>query len=314
MADKRTILRNLKNLNQFVIQFSRSLQPTHFEHLIAETLSKILFLPFYTADNDDTTVNHRVAWQGNINPVSKAPGGPDAIAYCHNFYLIIEASLNTGVRQWSREFGSSIRHCNDFVKQKRIQPNDVYIVLITPALHPDTYRSISTCLEYSFIPIETSIVAKILETSILAITMRHIEFRKFLNQVSECLKTPTSLKDFNGSVDKLLTNWQKEVLKLEKTAFIGIKSYETMHKIDRSYIGISEIERKLQPQRKVNKYLKIIDDTLSTNLIEKSLIQQSLGYQLARNFDNENIFSPVPFEDFKARKIKLIDKVKRING
>ncbi|MFH1318421.1 MAG: AlwI family type II restriction endonuclease [Candidatus Omnitrophota bacterium] len=315
MLSSRTILKNLRNLNTYLSQYHQSQQSTYFEKLIAESFSRILYLPFYTIDNDDTTVSYRVTWQGKDNPISKASQGKqDTTAYCYDFCLIIEATLKTGANQWSKEFAQSIRHCEEFVKVNRIQQNKVYIILVTPELHHDTYRSIHSHPkgEYRFIPIEISTVAKILETSIFAFTMRHLELRQLLNQISECIKTTSSLDDFRDAIDNLLANWQKEVLQTEKSAVIGVKSYEIMRRIDRLHIGVSEISGKLQRHPTINKYLKIISDKLSFDIIEKSLIQQSLAFQLSQTYDGEKLFSPVPFEDFKERELKLIKTVKEI--
>lgn len=317
MTSSRTILKNLKNLNQYLAQLHRSQQSTCFERLVSEAFSNILYLPFYSSDNDVSNIPHRVTWQGSIGSVCKAPQQrPDSIARCCNFYLLIEATLKTGANQWSQEFAASIRHCEDFIRESGAHANEVYIVLVTPQLHRDTYRSINRHprQEYSFIPIETSIIAKILETSLLAFTMRHLELRRLLNQISDYIRTPSPLDAFRNTVDSLLTNWQKDVLKVEKNAFVGVKSYEAMRRINRTHIGASEILKKLQRHPIVNKYLKIIGDKLSFDIIEESLIQQSLASQLSLTYEGEKLFSPVPFADFRERGLRLIRTVEGING
>lgn len=316
MATTQTILRNLKNLNQYLSQFHSTQQSAYFEKLIAEVFSHVLFLPFYTIDNDNATTPYRVTWQGSINPISKATQGrADSIAYCYDFHLIVEATKNIGANQWAKEFAPSIRHCDDFVKQNRLQSNEVCIVLVTPQLHQDTYQSIhcNPRHEYSFIPIETSMIMRIVETSSLAFTMRHLELRRLLNQISEHIKKEQSLTDFRSAMDQLLTEWQKEVLKVEKSAIIGVKSYEAMRKIERKHIGISEILAKLQKHRVIKRYLNITGDVLTVSLIEDSLIQQSLAFLLSQTFNGEKIFTPVALIDFKERGLRLIDQVEKIN-
>jgi len=129
MSSARTILKNLKKLNTYLAQHHQSQQSTCFEQFITEVFSHILYLPFFSSANEDTKIRYRVIWQGNINPLSKAPQQkPDAIAYCYNFYLLIESTLKIGANQWSQEFAQSVRHCEEFVKQNRIQQNEVYII------------------------------------------------------------------------------------------------------------------------------------------------------------------------------------------
>lgn len=318
MASSQTILRTLKNLDQYLAQFHQSLRSTYFEKLIAEAFAYILHLPFYSTDNDQPNISHRVTWHGNINPtISRAPeGGPDTIAYCYGFCLTIEATLKTGANQWSQEFAQSIRHCEDFCSQSQINPRDAFALLICKTMHRDTFRSIkgNPREEYKLIPIEISDISRILETSILAFTMRHLEFRKLLNQISECIRDSSSLDNFHRAVDDVVINWQKEVLRIEKSAFIGVKSYEAMRKTNRTHVGTSEILKKLQRNQTVNKYLKVIDEKLSVGSIEDCLIQQSLASQLSTTYEGEKIFSPVPFTDFRERGLRLIATVEAING
>lgn len=317
----RTILRNLKNLNQYLNRFHQSQQSTYFEQLLAEAFSNILYLPFYSCDNDDPYIRHRVTWHGSSNRISKAPGEmSDAIAYCYGFCFTIEATLRTGANQWAKEFAQSIRHCGDFCSSfcssTTIQPKDIFALLICTVLHRDTYRSVRSNprAEYKLIPIEISDLSKILETSILAFTMKHLELRNLLNQISDSIRKTSSLDDFRSAVDSLLTNWQKGVLKVEKSAFVGVKSYEAMRKINRTHIGTSEILQKLERHPTVKKYLKISGDELSCDIIADGLIQQSLAFQLSPTYEGEKLFSPVPFTDFRERGLRLIKTVEEING
>jgi len=316
MTSPKTILENLKNLNQYLAQFDRSEQSTYFEKFIAEVLSRILNLPFYTMDDDNTAVPHRIIWQGSTNPVSKAPlEKPDVVAYCYDFCLTIEATLKTGVNQWTQEFASSIRHCANFCSQSRIQEKDAIALLICTKLHEDTYRSIKSNPkpECKLIPIEVSELVRILETSILAFTMRHLEFRRLLNQVSDCIRTSSSLDNFQSDMDILLTNWQKDVLKIERSAIISVKSYEAMRSINRTHISVGEIFSILLKDQTINEYLRIIGDKLSFDIIEESLLQQGLAFQFSPTFD-EKLFYPVPFADFKERGLRLIKAVEEGNG
>jgi len=316
MTSSQTILENLKGITEYLNQFTKKQRPTYFEKLVAEAFSHILHLPFYASDSDDAGIPHRVIWQGRVNPVCKAPGGgPDAIARCYHFDLIIEATKNTEANQWAREFASSIRHSEDFCSQAQIQAKDVLTLLICTELHRDTYRSIKSNPkeEYKLIPIEVSNLEKILKTSILAFTIRHLELRRLLNQISKCIRDSSSLDDFRSAVDSLLTNWQKDVLKVEKKAVIAVKSYKAMRMINRTHIGTSEIFQRLQGDEAINEYLEIIEEKLSFDIVEESLIQQHLASELSPTYD-ERVFYPVPFADFKERQLRLIKALEEING
>jgi len=315
MASSRTILKNLKNLKDYLILFHPLQQSTYFEKLIAEAFSNILYLPFYTSDNDDPNIPHRLTWQGIINPISKAPQGkPDAIAYCYKYYLIIEATRRTGANQWIKEFGPSIRHSENFCAQNSIPQKDVFVLMVCTKLFEDTYQSIKNYSreECKLVPIEVSDLVKILQASILAFTIKHLELRRLFHQISKTIRNSSSLIDFSKAVDSSITRWQKDVLKLEKNAFIGVKSYKAMRQIGRIHIGTSEILQKLQKHTIVKQYLNIIGEKISSKTIEDSLVQQSFASRLIPTYEGEEVFEPVPFVDFKGRSLRLIDTVMKI--
>lgn len=317
MMSSQTVLSHLEKLDEYLTNFAQEQHSTRFEQLIAQAFSRILYLPFYTSDNDDANISHRVTWFGSEKNVSSAPSRrADAIACAYDFYILIEATQKTGANQWTQEFAQSLRHCRDFLSQRGVQPNQVYITLITTELYEDTYESIRRPprLETIFVPIEVPVLARILETSILTFTMRHLELRRLLHQISECVRSCSSISDFRKYVDDSIAKWQKDVLKLEKDAFIGVKSYEAMKRIGRKAIGVGEIFGELQKHPTVTQYLDIISDKLLVDDIEKSLLQQSLAARLSPTYDGEELFQPVPSVDFKGRGLRLIKVVEEING
>lgn len=318
MTSSRTILKNLKGLTEHLNHFAKRQRPTYFEKLVAESLSHILHLPFYASDNDNDTIAHRVIWQGKVNPVSKAPGGgPDAIARCYHFDLIIEATTKPGPDQWSKELAQSIRHCKDFCSRTGAQPSNVYILLLCSNLHADTYESIKANpkQKYRLIPIRVTDLAIVLETSILAFTMRHLELRKLLHLISNCITNTSSPNEFSGSVSACITGWQKDVLRLEKSTFIGVRSYEVMRRIGGNVVSASEIIQQLQKHPFVGQYLNIVGEKITIDEIENDLMQQSLAYIAGRTIqDDVPLFEPVHSADFRARGLRVIKAVERING
>ena len=317
MTSSKTILENLTSITAYLDQFHPSLRSAYFEKLIAETFSNILYLPFYTSDNDDPNIPCRLTWQGNnIKSVSKAPPGkPDAIAYCYSYCLIIEATQKNSVNQWTQEFAQSIRHCDDFCKQTNIHQKYVFILLVCTKLFNDTYQSIKNYIreeKSKIIPIEVPGLEKILQASILAFTLRQLDLCRLFHQINDCISKSSSLTDFSKLVGSVIIKWQKDILKLERNVFIGVKSYEVMLKIGRSYIGMSEILKELNEDPIVNQYLDIIGEKIQCEIIENCLIQQSFASRIAITFDGEKLFEPVPCVDFKERGLRLIDAVMRI--
>jgi hypothetical protein len=126
------------------------------------------------------------------------------------------------------------------------------------------------------------------------------------------LNGSTSLEDFRRTLEDGVRNWQKEVLRLEKSAFIGVKSYEAMRKIPRAAVAESEILQSLLKQPFVGQYLNIIGEKLSVGEIEKVLVGQNLGCLIEKTLKGEPLFERVPCMDFKGRALRLVRAVESI--
>ena len=308
------VLGYLKNLDQYLAKFSPK-ESTHLEKLITEAFSRILDLPFYSIDNENTKRRYRVTWQGSISSVTKAPPGPDGIAYCYGFYLIIEATRRLGANQWALEFSPAVRHCEDFCIRNGLKPSDVCAVLVCTELHKDTYRSIKSHpkSDYRLVPMEVSEVIKILETSILAFTMKHLDVRKILKKISKAVRKTSSLRNFKHRLNTEISNWQKDIFDDEKSAFTGVRSYEVMRKSSRRETALSDILRTLQKHPTVKEYFDILGESLDAELIEDSLRQQSLAYFVGSTYEPEDdLYAPVLQVDFKGRNNRLVKEIMRI--
>lgn len=308
------VLGQLKDIDSYLAHFTPK-ESTYFEKLIAEVLSRALHLPFYSLDNENTNKTYRLTWQGSIGSITPAPPGADAIAYCYSYYLLIEATRRTGANQWKLEVVQAIRHCEDFCRQNRIDPKDVFVVLVCKELHIDTYRSIrrNPDTEYKLIPMGIPEVIKILETSILAFTMRHLRVRKLFASILKAVRETSSLTDFQSTLGVVVSDWQKDVLREEKIAFTGVRSYELIRTIRRREVALSEILTELQKHPTVKKYFDIIGaNFLSGDLVEDSLVQTGYASCVGFTFDEEPLFLPVPWIDFKVRNNKLVRKVRKM--
>jgi len=316
MVSGPTILTHLRNLTQYLDQFPHQ-ENAYFEQLIGMAFSEVLYLPFCTIDNDNAAVEHRVIWQGSDQSgcLSPAPGGkPDIIVYCYGFYLVIEPTLKTGANQWTQEFASAVRHCSDFVKVHNASAADVYTLLVTPKLYEDTYESLRRHprTQYKFVPLQTDVLREILKTSILALSIRHLDLRRFFNRVPEYIKESSTLPEFHKRCEEGIEVWQKEVLKQEKDAFIGIKSYETIRKTNRPAVSVGEIFENLLKDSLVEEYLTLLGETVDIREIETILKQQSLAHIAGRTIQDELLFECVPYVDFKGRALRVIKAVQSV--
>jgi len=303
---KKNTFNRLDNLGKFLGSFHVAHQSTFFEELIVQSFPIILHLPFFDITDDDSTIAYRVTWNGSRNLRTRAPGGgPDGIGRGRGFNIIIEATLKTGTKQWSQEFAISLKHARDTNDQYlHVNPELIITVLVTPAIHDYTYNSVkhnNQSNPYKIIPIETIILKKLVETSRLAFTLRHLDIRDFFNNIINELFSSYDCNDYRKRSISVVNNWQKEVLQLEKKTIIPIKSYHVMRKINRNHISTSEILRDLANDKFIKKYSEKVKEGFGAEIINQCIVQESLGKVLSKINYAEHIFAPVPISDFRSR-------------
>lgn len=313
-----SIFKFIKDPNEYIkTKYPDNLRSTHFEKLTAESFSHILAIPFYDKDDDFSIVPHKVVWQGKLKPLTKADKGcSDIIAYCHDFNLLIEATQKEGANQWKTEFASAHRHCDEFISQNQSSTKEIFILLVTPSLFIDTYRSIKSNPhnDHKFIPLETSSIKEILKTLILVNTIQHFEIQRLFNKIQNCIKDSLTIDDYKNKIHRLLLDWKQRILKAEKFSIIGLQSYKAMIMGKRKNFCIADISPNLYKNKKLNQYFKILGDKLSPDMIIESLIQQKLGYLIEQTHEGEEIFAPIPIKDFIHRNSRFVEAVEVIYG
>lgn len=307
-------------LNTFKDENDNNIRATIFEKLIAEAFSCILNLPLYSLDDDKPEMPYRVTWYGRVSTMKPEPEGPDTIVYGYDFFLLIEATRLKGRKQWSREFSPAISHCKEFCEQPEVRHEDVFVLLVCD--HPlceETFQSIKVNPDrdkYKLIPMETETVIKILETSLVALTMTHLEIRKLFPKIHNALKQTSSLQEFKGRVNTKIDEWQKEVLKDEKEAFTGIKSYEILlsaAKGGSEDLKLSQIFNALLRQPTVQQYFDVIGkNVLNPELVEQSLVPQGLASCVGRTINDEPRYVATPLADFRNRNDRLVKELRKI--
>lgn len=315
MVTSGSILWRLRNRRRYLDRFARGRQPDYFEHLVTQTFAHILHLPFYASDDDDPSETCRVKWLGRIADMSKAPRGPDGVAFAYGFCAVIEATLLQNAQQWRSEFAQCLRHCEQFIADTGMEPRDVYVVFVAPELHVDTYRSLRhpPRPEFGLVALEVLVLARILETSTLALTALHLQVRRLLDKLLDCPGEASSLEDYRNLVSRRVKEWEEEILQREKTSFVALKSYEAMRRIARPIVSTGQILQELQGDRSVERYFRKLHARVGPGDIEKSLVCENLGYP-GEKIRGERMFSPVSYLDFKGRAERMIKAVEEIYG
>lgn len=308
---------NLTNLKNFLSRYPHN-EAGAFEYLAASTFSQAFYLPFQSIDNEDTSVNHRVMWYGsvtNLKTTTKAasPAGSDSICFAYGFYVLIENTLRTGANQWRKEFIESLKHYDKFITDRTLDRKDVLLALIVSKLHNDTYTGFKQkVLEgYNIVLLESSWLEKVVEASKMISTVRHLDLRHLFNDMLKILRESTSFEKFRTDMNKSISEWQKDVLKREKTVFFGLKSYEAMRKVGRNIVGTSEILLNLNKDSRLNRYVQILGGDLTT-YIKESLLSEKLAYLVTT--PDEDCFCKVNCTDYKARGLRLIKEVEDLNA
>lgn len=315
MATHGQIVWRLRNLSRYFgfRGIQRNDQPAYFEHLVAEAFARVLGLPFYGSDNDDPSDIYRVKWLGRVIDMTKAGPGPDALAFAYGFCMVIEATLLRNAQQWRAEFSPLLRHGYEIVAQQGMEPRDVYVVLVAPELHVDTYRALrsSPRPEFGLVAFEGLVLARIVDSCSLAITTSHLQVRQLLDTLADCPRETSSLQDYGNLVDRRVKEWEEKLLKREKTSFVALKSYQAMRRIGRFSVSTGEILQQLQGDRSVDRYFRKLQAKIRLADIEESLISENLGYA-GQKIRGERMFSPVSPADFKGRAERMIAAVEAI--
>jgi hypothetical protein len=163
-------------------------------------------------------------------------------------------------------------------------------------------RAANPDIPYKIVPVELDTLAVAVETSMLAITIRHIEVRSLFQKILDCVSNRASLSKFRTDARRIARDWQKEVLESEKRATLAVKSYGVMLGTGRQHVGVFEIEAGLAGDASVKRYFQALHAQLAPKLIADSLLSESLGKFIQKlPTNNEDVFCPVPLSDFKSR-------------
>jgi len=280
--------------------------------MVARSFAYILNLPFFTLSNDDANVIQKVVWNGDLNPPSKAPPGPDCVICAFGFNCVLEMTRRTGANQWTLEGAPMIRHTNDVLTRNRWLSSNTYTVLVTTRIAMDTFNNFHRTRPEGIkvILLDIDALIKVLHTSILAISMRNIKVNNLMELVLDCMRRSPGLNFYNRSVESCVLQWRARVLESEKAVFVGLKALRAMKQIGRSPVGLSELYGKMLKNKWIKQYLNLINQELDFSIIQDSLLQQ--GFAECQPGMDDTLLYPVMTGDFINREKRIIDEVRRV--
>ncbi len=305
-------------LRAYLDRYKVSEQPAAFEFLAAIAFHRIFHLPLQLENIEDESVKHYVIWNGRFDKINRrfcpSPSGPDSICYAYGFYVLIENTLRGNVaNQWRKEFVESITHYDNFVTTRAVERRDVFLALIAPEFHKNTYTGFKQkAIEgYNILMLDSSTLAEISSICESITTLRHLDLLHLVRSMVKKFKESGSLASFRKDLNRCIADWELDLLRQEKTVYFGLKAYEAMKKIGRNVVGISDIMLKLERDSAFERYLSILGGGILADYIKEGLIRE----RLARIVETpvEDIFCVVNGTDFRARGLRLIESVESIN-
>ena len=305
---------NLIRLRTYLDRFPRSQQPAAYEFLTAVAMHRVFDVPLQCGDTDDPSVKYRMLWNGHFDAATNifqpSPSGVDSICFAYGFCLLVENTLRGNVgSQWRREFVESIDHYDKFVEARALEKKDVYLLFVAPDFHQSTYNGFrQKAIEgYSAVLLDNPCLWRWCNICRTLATYRHLDLKQLLRSMVETFKTSASLATFKKGIKRCMTNWETDLLRQERTAYFGLKSYEAMRAVGRRTVGTADIMRNLKRDKDFERYYKVLGGGDLTQYIRDGLVSERLAKVIAT--PDEDLFCCVECCDFKSRGLRLIKAV-----
>src|SRR3972149_637313 len=137
MQNCSAIRQAIKHINTYVTGFPITHRSAAIEQLFSEAMGYMFHLKLFTILTDNSNINHKVVWLGQDAPILKnAPAfGPDAVVFARHFDVLVEMTLKTGALQWDGEFSRAVRHIEDYIRETKMERNDVYLILLVSEIY-----------------------------------------------------------------------------------------------------------------------------------------------------------------------------------
>lgn len=268
----QVIRTNIKKIDAYLANYQAGLQQSAaLEVLFSKSMSYIFHVPFFTVATNKTSVLHKVVWNGEkeVNPVAAPGGGSDAIVFARNFDVLLEITLNTGARQWDREFSRSVRHFEEYIRTTQKDPDSVQLVLIVREIHVDTYNAIRHKVNegLNIVILRFRDIEKILEVCNIAIGLRHFDLTQLFGTFARTMQLTQSLATYDRKATRIVSEWRKDFLRHDQLAYVAIKSYNLIKAMDMSTLDAAYIASELNTQKEVKTYFKILGETVTKKYV-----------------------------------------------
>jgi hypothetical protein len=302
-------INSVKDICTYLKQFHKWDRSFFFEKRITEAVAVILEVPLYTADDTPPPDIMHVQWFGKVNPNTRALSvRPDAIANCKTYFCAIDITLSTGTVQWRQECVPVITHFKEYLKVRGLSLDNTFLIFVPQTLNEETYDFIHKTAEIKIIPIELPIFVKIFETASFPYTLLHVDFKTLLLKIAKCVEGCNALSSFRCCIEEIIIPWQKDVLKAELHAFIGIKIRQIIGN-EHHTIGMSDLMLLLNKDREVVDFFALSGIKFTQKIVSDVIITSGFARRVGLLMTGEELFEFVPQHDFIRRYETVMKKM-----
>ena len=313
MTTCQEVRNNIKDLNTYFTPIPLDQRSAAVELLFSKAMSLIFHLPFFTTASDDATKSYKVIWFGDDGTtLRKAPAGADAVVLARHFDVLMEVTQNTGTRQWNIEFARAVRHMEDYIQDNTKGHDEVNLILIVREIHRDTYESIRQKIrdDFNIVVLKFEDIERILEVCDLAIGLRHFDLKQLFGTLRKNMEDTGTIESYNRKINRTISDWRKTFLKNEQLVYVGIKSYNLVKTLKRTYMTASDIATELFTQDEVKNYFRILEEDLTKKCVSEGMLILGFACEIGR-IENDpilTILSKMEIEESTKEILEHIEK------
>ena len=158
---------------------------------------------------------------------------------------------------------------------------------------------------------EVEHVIGMLETSVLAISMRPMELSSLMEEALTHLRLCPNLKSYRSCIANSVSTWRQRILESEKHVFVGLKALRTMKSMKRTPpIGLGELFGKMSQNNWLKHYLGLLEQSLDLQLIAESLSRQGFAY--CQPGMHDTLIYPVMLEELINRVSRIHEQIRMV--
>jgi hypothetical protein len=201
---------------------------------------------------------------------------------------------------------------NEYLTRTGKLQDSVYLLLIAPEIHLDTFNSIhqKQIEETNIIPLTFGNIEKIAEMCALAIGLRHIDLKNLFGILASTLRKIDNLQEYVAKSEEAVLQWQKDYLDHSKLVFLGIKGYKVFKNRQATILTASDIVTELNTQKDVQSYFKILGKLPKRTEVSDGLLIFGFGCQNGL-LEHDPILSIASELDIQKRMEEIVEKIKQ---